>query len=150
MFSLLASFNVPLAKPSLSSMPRICRRMRQAVWQFQVRITRLLGKQGGWDTARGKWRCCRKFDDVEGIVYDRTAGWSSLVARWAHNPKVGGSNPPPATILNLQIIDNSWDSVSRLNERSAELSETESPPQCVAVGQFRVLAFTVNARRART
>ena len=26
-----------------------------------------------------------------------TAGWSSLVARWAHNPKVGGSNPPPAT-----------------------------------------------------
>ena len=27
--------------------------------------------------------------------YDRTAGWSSLVARWAHNPKVGGSNPPP-------------------------------------------------------
>jgi hypothetical protein len=26
-----------------------------------------------------------------------TAGWSSQVARWAHNPKVGGSNPPPAT-----------------------------------------------------
>ena len=26
------------------------------------------------------------------------AGWSSLVARRAHNPKVGGSNPPPATI----------------------------------------------------
>ncbi len=25
------------------------------------------------------------------------AGWSSLVARWAHNPKVGGSNPSPAT-----------------------------------------------------
>ena len=29
--------------------------------------------------------------------YDPNAGWSSLVARWAHNPKVGGSNPPPAT-----------------------------------------------------
>ena len=27
----------------------------------------------------------------------RTAGWSSLVARRAHNPKVGGSNPSPAT-----------------------------------------------------
>ena len=27
------------------------------------------------------------------------AGWSSLVARWAHNPEVGGSNPPPATNL---------------------------------------------------
>ena len=26
------------------------------------------------------------------------AGWSSLVARRAHNPKVGGSNPSPATI----------------------------------------------------
>src|ERR1700722_15804232 len=25
------------------------------------------------------------------------AGWSSLVARRAHNPKVAGSNPPPAT-----------------------------------------------------
>ena len=24
------------------------------------------------------------------------AGWSSSVARRAHNPKVGGSNPPPA------------------------------------------------------
>ena len=24
------------------------------------------------------------------------AGWSSLEARRAHNPKVGGSNPPPA------------------------------------------------------
>src|SRR5271165_448546 len=29
--------------------------------------------------------------------YHQHAGWSSLVARWAHNPKVGGSNPPPAT-----------------------------------------------------
>src|SRR5205809_1057853 len=26
------------------------------------------------------------------------AGWSSLVARRAHNPKVAGSNPAPATI----------------------------------------------------
>ena len=26
------------------------------------------------------------------------AGWSSLVARRAHNPKVVGSNPAPATI----------------------------------------------------
>jgi hypothetical protein len=27
------------------------------------------------------------------------AGWSSLVARWAHNPEVAGSNPAPATKL---------------------------------------------------
>ena len=25
------------------------------------------------------------------------AGWSSSVARWAHNPEVVGSNPAPAT-----------------------------------------------------
>ena len=31
------------------------------------------------------------------------AGWSSPVARWAHNPKVAGSNPAPAT--NLEIAD---------------------------------------------
>ena len=28
------------------------------------------------------------------------AGWSSPVARWAHNPKVVGSNPAPATKSN--------------------------------------------------
>ncbi len=27
------------------------------------------------------------------------AGWSSLVARRAHNPKAVGSNPTPATIF---------------------------------------------------
>ena len=42
------------------------------------------------------------FDDAESIVYDQAAGWSSLVARWAHNPKVGGSNPPPATKIRLK------------------------------------------------
>jgi hypothetical protein len=29
--------------------------------------------------------------------YIGNAGWSSPVARWAHNPKVVGSNPTPAT-----------------------------------------------------
>ncbi len=33
--------------------------------------------------------------DVESPPVD--AGWSSLVARRAHNPKVVGSNPAPAT-----------------------------------------------------
>ena len=32
------------------------------------------------------------------IVRQFDAGWSSLVARRAHNPKVVGSNPAPATI----------------------------------------------------
>ena len=31
------------------------------------------------------------------------AGWSSLEARRAHNPKVTGSNPVPATFLNKQL-----------------------------------------------
>src|SRR5208282_4255805 len=43
-----------------------------------------------------------QFDGGAGIDYDRSAGWSSLVARWAHNPKVGGSNPPPATKFRLK------------------------------------------------
>ena len=29
--------------------------------------------------------------------WHRVAGWSSSVARWAHNPEVVGSNPAPAT-----------------------------------------------------
>ena len=31
------------------------------------------------------------------IIYLVSAGWSSLEARRAHNPKVAGSNPAPAT-----------------------------------------------------
>ena len=37
-----------------------------------------------------------------------TAGWSSPVARQAHNLKVAGSNPAPATIKTLQIPLSSW------------------------------------------
>src|ERR1022692_3180367 len=46
----------------------------------------------------------RRFDRGRRGCYDALAGWSSLIARWAHNPKVGGSNPPPATnsIIGLQ------------------------------------------------
>ena len=36
------------------------------------------------------------------IIY--IAGWSSLVARRAHNPKVEGSNPSPATIFRLLML----------------------------------------------
>src|ERR1700678_1432121 len=31
------------------------------------------------------------------------AGWSSQVARWAHNPEVAGSNPAPATKTSLHF-----------------------------------------------
>ena len=33
----------------------------------------------------------------DAYISPSVAGWSSLVARWAHNPKVEGSNPSPAT-----------------------------------------------------
>ena len=36
-----------------------------------------------------------RFNYLNKIIRD--AGWSSLVARRAHNPKVVGSNPTPAT-----------------------------------------------------
>jgi hypothetical protein len=35
-------------------------------------------------------------------MYPFIAGWSSLVARRAHNPKVVGSNPAPATKTNTR------------------------------------------------
>ena len=36
-------------------------------------------------------------DPDDTASYNQSAGWSSPVARWAHNPKVVGSNPTPAT-----------------------------------------------------
>ena len=40
----------------------------------------------------------RKFDALQRFSYDEFAGWSSLVARRAHNPKVASSNLAPATM----------------------------------------------------
>lgn len=34
--------------------------------------------------------------DKKPIINNVDAGWSSLEARWAHNPKAAGSNPAPA------------------------------------------------------
>ena len=35
------------------------------------------------------------------------AGWSSLEARWAHNPKVAGSNPAPAIFIYIKMCPGS-------------------------------------------
>ena len=44
-------------------------------------------------------------------VFCNIAGWSSLVARRAHNPEAGGSNPSPATNfiygLMVQLVNTS-------------------------------------------
>ena len=56
-------------------------------------------------------RWCAARASCGSINIFRVAGWSSPVARWAHNPKVAGSNPAPATIpfLNLlQLITCGW------------------------------------------
>ena len=42
------------------------------------------------------------------------AGWSSLVARRAHNPKVVGSNPAPATTLDLETACEQFHKKARL------------------------------------
>ena len=36
------------------------------------------------------------------LLYVQIAGWSSMVARRAHNPEVVGSNPTPATNLQMK------------------------------------------------
>ena len=40
------------------------------------------------------------------------AGWSSLVARRAHNPKVVGSNPAPATKKNMLTNKRSYSKIT--------------------------------------
>src|ERR1700730_15167171 len=43
------------------------------------------------------------FNSRPGIFVSQDAGWSSLVARQAHNLKAAGSNPAPATTLHPQV-----------------------------------------------
>ena len=54
-----------------------------------------------WRSAPGsfdKSAVCVRHDRAR-IMHGSIAGWSSLAARRAHNPKVAGSNPAPATKL---------------------------------------------------
>ena len=45
-------------------------------------------------------------DEIHLKCIDNIAEWSSPVARRAHNPKVGGSNPPSAT--NIKKFSNQY------------------------------------------
>ena len=38
------------------------------------------------------------------VSRSKVAGWSSQVARRAHNPEVAGSNPAPATIFDIVLL----------------------------------------------
>ena len=53
-----------------------------------------------------------------------TAGWSSLVARQAHNLKVGGSNPSPATNPNNTFLI--WSTFRKYSYHTINLIETKN------------------------
>ena len=72
-------------------------------------LARPPGGAGGEDAGRAgcRGRTLTRFGRARADRYTAflfAAGWSSLVARRAHNPKVGGSNPPPATIVMCRDI----------------------------------------------
>jgi hypothetical protein len=60
------------------------------------------------------------------------AGWSSQVARRAHNPKVGGSNPSPATkdfrgISQLELIPFVFVGVEAVGKRPSAIRQAVRP-----------------------
>src|SRR5579859_4913661 len=65
--------------------------------KIRIAYLQLEGKKRAPGTA---WfQFAREFDCFPRVVYSGCAGWSSLVARRAHNPKVVSSNLTPATNL---------------------------------------------------
>src|SRR5207302_6899782 len=56
-------------------------------------------RRGEFGEEAGRPENGEKFDGSWRLRYSGGAGWSSLVARRAHNPKVVSSNLTPATIL---------------------------------------------------
>ena len=53
----------------------------------------------------------------QGALQRLDAGWSSLVARRAHNPKVVGSNPAPATKYSESLF---WNKQEKTKDFFAE------------------------------
>jgi hypothetical protein len=64
------------------------------------------------------------------VVID--AGWSSLVARRAHNPEVVGSNPTPAT--NCVVIDAGWSSLVARRAHNPEVVGSNPAPATKFLG----------------
>src|SRR5690349_14295667 len=58
------------------------------------------------------------------VDYTDFAGWSSQVARWAHNPKVAGSNPAPATKSNHSVTGIQRNSQTPQNPPQLDQEET--------------------------
>src|SRR4051812_17066410 len=76
------------------------------------------------------------FDARKPLRYHYVAGWSSLVARWAHNPKVEGSNPSPATKPQVSSLQSVKPPMRRCREtpQNRRLSPKLSP----ILGLFRI------------
>ena len=76
---------------------------------------------------------------VQPLRYHSSAGWSSLVARWAHNPKVGGSNPPPATNFSWSLIPQIR---NRIKPNSGAASKPGRKPQSrLFLAKFLAIRF---------
>ena len=75
------------------------------------------------------------------------AGWSSLVARRAHNPKVVGSNPAPATTFRLNAIAVNHATLAQLVERNlAKVEVTSSNLVCRSKFSLRAQWFLSKKR----
>src|SRR6266852_2835822 len=64
------------------------------------------------------------------MCYDASAGWSSMVARRAHNPKVVSSNLTPATILRCSRPEPRIPAFSFVQVMRIGLSSFLQVPQC--------------------
>ena len=74
------------------------------------------------------------------------AGWSSLVARRAHNPKVVGSNPAPATNATLaQLVERNLAKVEVTSSNLVCRSKLRSPDHLVRA--FLYLHYIRNQRQ---
>jgi hypothetical protein len=74
-----------------------------------------------------------RFGRVYSSNHNSNAGWSSSVARWAHNPEVVGSNPTPATSRNgpREILPGAvrmWSVVRTVVREPVQHASSEAPP----------------------
>ena len=78
------------------------------------------------------------------------AGWSSLVARRAHNPKVVGSNPAPATNKNARLIDVAgWSSLVARRAHNPKVVGSNPAPATSIINNFSGAGWSsLVARRA--
>ena len=86
------------------------------------------------------------FCPAYGIIFEQSArtaeerkvniaGWSSLVARRAHNPKVVGSNPAPATTKHLEVIQDAF-LLSHFPSLHPAVPGHKKAPDVLRVGSF--------------